>query len=66
MRALVHDRYGPPDVVRLEAVGRADALAGVDSSSGDPGRTPLSLLARSPAGGQSLGSKVSPVSAGHK
>jgi hypothetical protein len=46
MRAVVHDRYGLPDVLRLDEVGRADARWRPDVESG-PGEDPLSPLAPS-------------------
>jgi hypothetical protein len=49
MRAVVHDRYGLPDFLRLEEVGRADARWRRDVESG-LGEDPLSTLARSAAG----------------
>jgi hypothetical protein len=40
MRAVVHDRYGLPDVLCDSKKLVVPTLAGVQTSSQDPGRTP--------------------------
>jgi hypothetical protein len=49
MRVVVLDHYGPPDVLRVEEVGRADGRWCRDVESG-PGEDPLIPLVRSAAG----------------